>query len=150
MATNTRLTNEKLTRAEKEIVSPSDNIRIGESSYIKNLNEKEFNKLSGSALREFKKPKPLLSRTGPLSTNQKLKQLSTSFAPVGSDIVVLSEFGPDETTILLGDSCFTITQTALDDKIYKGASRWSRSNGCGKYDKFDGQLQKSLDKYLKN
>jgi hypothetical protein len=119
------------------------------SQFIQNLHLKELGRITKSSLNEFTKPKPLIDKTIPVSTNQRLKALSSSFAPKGSDIIVLSEFGPDETTIMLGDSCFTITQTALDDKVWKGSSLWAKSNSCGKYDKYDGQLKRSLNKYLK-
>jgi hypothetical protein len=112
------------------------------------LHSKELERLSNSALNEFRKPKPLIDKSIPLSTNQRLKALSSSFAPKKADIIVLSEFSPNETTIKLGDSCFTINQTALDDKVWKGASRWAGSNSCGKYDKFDGKLQRLFDKNL--
>lgn len=118
------------------------------SQYIQNLHSKELERIAESSINEFRKPKPLIDKSIPLSTNQRLKALSSSFAPKGSDIIVLSEFGPNEKTIMLGDSCFTITQTALDDKVWKGASLWARSHSCGKYDKYDGQLQRSLNKYL--
>jgi hypothetical protein len=118
------------------------------SQYIQNLHSKELGTISESSLNEFRKPKPLIDKSTPLSTNQRLKALSSSFAPADSGIIVISEFGPDEKVIMLGDSCFTITQTALNDKIWKGASLWAGSNSCGKYDKYDGQLQRSLNKYL--
>ena len=102
------------------------------SQFIQNLHSKELRRITESSLNEFRKPKPLIDKSIPISTNQRLKALSSSFAPKGSDIIVLSEFGPDETTIMLGDSCFTITQTALDDKVWKGSSRWTGSNSCGK------------------
>lgn len=127
---------------------PSHKLQTVVAQYFQNLDSKELDKLSENSLDEFRKPKPLIDKSAPLSTNQRLKALSSSFASKDSDIIVLSEFGPDETTIMLGDYCFTITQTALDDKVWKGASRWTGSNSCGKYDKYDGQLQKSLNKYL--
>jgi hypothetical protein len=127
---------------------PSLKLQTVVSQYFQNLDSKELDKLSENSLDEFRKPKPLIDKSIPLSTNQRLKALSSSFASKNSDIIVLSEFGLDETTIMLGDSCFTITQTALDDKVWKGSSRWTGSNSCGKYDKYDGQLQKSLNKYL--
>jgi hypothetical protein len=122
---------------------PSHKLQTVVSQYFQNIDSKELDKLSENSLDEFRKPKPLIDKSIPLSTNQRLKALSSSFASKDSDII-----GPDETTIMLGDSCFTITQTALDDKVWKGSSRWTGSNSCGKYDKYDGQLQKSLNKYL--
>ena len=127
---------------------PSHKLQRVVSQYFQNLDSQELDKLSNNSLDELRKPKPLIDKSIPLSTNQRLKALSSSFASKDSNIIVLSEFGPDETTIMLGDSCFTITQTALDDKVWKGSSRWTGSNSCGKYDKYDGQLQKSLNKYL--
>jgi hypothetical protein len=145
----------KLTLREEKTTSPDATATISSrklqtvvSQYIQNLHSKELGTISESSLNEFRKPKPLIDKSIPLSTNQRLKALSSPFAPKGSDIIVISEFGPNEKTIMLGDSCFTITQTALDDKVWKGASLWAGSNSCGKYDKYDGQLQRSLNKYL--
>jgi hypothetical protein len=125
----------------------SQKIQSRVSQYFQNLQANELKQLAKNASEEFNKPKPI-GRSTPSSTNQRLKALSATFAATGSNIIVMSTFGADETNIILGDACFTITQTALDDKVTRGASVWKRSSRCGAYDKFDGQLQKSLDKYL--
>ncbi|MDP5031292.1 MAG: hypothetical protein NWQ54_18350 [Paraglaciecola sp.] len=142
------LDKEKTTPTDATATLSSRKVQTVVSQYIQNLHSDEVGRISESSLNQFRKPKPLIDKSTPPSTNQRLQALSSSFAPKGSDIIVLSVFGPDETTIMLGDSCFTITQTALDDKIWKGSSVWTKSNSCGKYDKFDGQLQRSLNKYL--
>jgi hypothetical protein len=80
-----------------ETVTPADAIdtifscktQTGVSRYIQNLHSKELERLSNSALNEFRKPKPLIDKLIPLSTNQRLKVLSSPFAPKGADITVI-------------------------------------------------------------
>lgn len=121
------------------------------AKYIAELNSKKLNVLSQQAVQEYYQPKPLIDNSRKLSTNERLKAQSADFAPPGSGIIVLSESGPNEKTIVVDGSCMTVTETDLLDPISRGASVWLLGGaGCQKYDKFNGQLQKSLDKYLKN
>lgn len=147
-AANNSLDEEKTIMPDTAATTSSRKVQAVVSQYMQNLHSKELGSISETSLNQFRKPKPLIDKSNPLSTNQRLKALSASYAPKGTDIIVLSDFGPDETTIMLGDSCFTITQTALDDKVWKGSSVWTKSNSCAKYDKYDGQLKRSLNKFL--
>ena len=121
----------------------------GVSSYIQNLHQVEVERLSEGALRQYKEPKAIGDQSSEPNINKELRQSSASYAPKEANIIVLSEFGPNEKTILMDGKCLKVTTTELDDPFWKGPKLWTSSNGCGKYDKFNGQLQKSLDKYLK-
>jgi hypothetical protein len=121
----------------------------GVSSYIQGLHQVEVERLSEGALREYKEPKSLTNKSAEPNRNKELREASSTFAPKEANIIVLSEFGPNEKTILMDGKCIKMTTTELDDQFWKGPKLWTSSNGCGKYDKFNGQLQKSLDKYLK-
>ena len=121
----------------------------GVSNYIQNLHQVEVERLSEGALRQYKEPKAIGDPASEPNINKELRQSSTSYAPKEANIIVLSEFGPNEKTILMDGKCLKVTTTELDDPFWKGPKLWTSSNGCGKYDKFNGQLQKSLDKYLK-
>lgn len=121
----------------------------GVSSYIQNLHQVELERLSEGALRQYKEPKALGNKASEPNRNKELREASTSYAPKEANIIVLSEFGPNEKTILMNRKCITVPTTELDDPFWKGPKLWTTGNGCGKYDKFNGQLQKSLDKHLK-
>jgi hypothetical protein len=51
------------------------------SQYIQNLHSKELGTISDTSLNEFRKPKPLIDKSIPLSTNQKLKLLLSRVYP---------------------------------------------------------------------
>lgn len=121
----------------------------GASSYIQNLHQIEVERLSENALRQYKEPEAIGKQPSEPNINKELRQSSASYAPKEANIIVLSEFGPNEKTILMDGKCLKVTTTELDDPFWKGPKLWTSGNGCGKFDKFNGQLQKSLDKYLK-
>ncbi|OFI33461.1 hypothetical protein BFC17_04165 [Alteromonas lipolytica] len=119
--------------------------------FITELNSKKLNELSQRSAHAYRQPEQLIDKSKKQSKDARLEVQSADFAPPGSGIIVLSEFGPNETTIMVEDSCMTVTKTDLLDPINRGVSVWRLGGaGCQKYDKFNGQLQKSLDKYLKN
>jgi hypothetical protein len=133
----------------KQTNTSSPNVLTHSSTFIEALNAVELERLSGDAIDEYRQPKALIDKTKTQSNHRALKAQSSDFAPPGSDIMVIGKFGLNETTIMVGDSCLTVTETELHDPITRGASVWRKGNpACAKYDKFDGQLQKSLDKFL--
>ena len=119
------------------------------SKHLQTLNNNAIEEMAREAASDFRAPKALVDKSRELSTNQQMKLDSTSFAEGDTGIVVISTFGDNETTIMHGGNCFTVPSTKLDDPMQRGPSVWMASSGCSGYDKFDGQLQKSLDKHLK-
>ncbi|MGQ8364281.1 cell envelope integrity protein TolA [Glaciecola sp. 1036] len=131
-------------------VNQTSTILNSTAKFITDLNSKKLNELSQHSAQAYRQPKPLIDKSKEHSINAQLKAQSADFAPPGSNIIVLSEFEPNETTIMVEDSCMTVTETDLLDPVTRGATLWRFGGaGCQKYDKFNGQLQKSLDKYLK-
>jgi hypothetical protein len=130
--------------AEKPVTS----IKNATSRYIQEANNMALDELSSSSLSKFLKPKPINTNSSSTAAKRIQKDLDESFAPLGADITVVSQMG-SETLILHGESCYQVRETALDDKVYRGAAVWTGSSACGKRDEFNGQLQISLDKYLK-
>lgn len=127
---------------------PNKNIQTGTFEYIQEANKTALDRLSSDSLSDYLKPKPINGNSRSRVSQKIQEELDKSFAPLGADITVVSKLGT-ETLILHGDSCYQVHETELDDKVYRGAAVWTRSGACGKTDKFNGQLQISLDKYLK-
>lgn len=132
-------------------LNETSTIKSDTANFITALNSKKLNELSQQSAQAYRQPEQLIDKSKIQSKNAQLKAQSADFAPPGSGIIVLSEFGPNETTIMVDDSCMTVTKTDLLDPVDRGVSIWRLGGaGCKKYDKFNGQLQKSLDKYLKH
>jgi len=123
------------------------NIQNVTSQYIEGANKVAMDRLSSSSLKDSLAPKTIINKSRLPIPEQIQQELNASFAPIGTDIKVVSQIA-DETLILLGNACFKVKETALDSRLYRGAPVWTRSSGCGDVDKFNGQLQMSLDKYL--
>ena len=133
-----------------KVTRNASSMRANTAKFIQDLNSQKLDELSFNEALEHRKPKPLIDRTKEKSKHAQRKALSTDFAPPGTDIMVLAEFGPNEKTVVIGDNCMTVTETDLNDKVYRGKSVYKfGGQACGGYDKFNGQLQKSLDKFLK-
>jgi len=111
--------------------------------YLQQMDTDQIKSLSRDALTSFRTPQPLNPEKGPKTTNQMIKERSEAFAPKGSGVLVLAESSHNDRLILLHGNCFRVTENE------RGEQQWQGSNGCGNYDKFNGQLKKSLDKYLK-
>lgn len=127
-----------------------DNIDAYSAQFLEDLNAKKLNELSINEVREMRRPKPLIDNTKVESKRAYQKRLSRDFAPKGTSILVLAEYGPDEKTIIVGDNCMTVTRTDLNDKVYSGGSVYKfGGQACASYDKYFGQLDASLNKYLK-
>ena len=128
----------------------TNNVLTNSTKFIEALNATEIEKLSRNASVEFHQAKPLIDKSKPKSRNQQLKSISPDFAPESLDVMVLGQNGPNETTIRIDGFCATLTETDLLDPITRGATLWRNGGAaCRKYDKFNGQLQISLDKFLK-
>lgn len=112
-------------------------------NYFDQLNSNELNKLSKQALSDFNQPKALTKKKGTKDRAQMIKELTNEFAGPKSNIKVVAKNGHDETLLLLNGSCFQVKRNERNEQV------WSSSNACGNYDPFNGQLQRSLNKYLK-
>ncbi|MEM0912742.1 MAG: hypothetical protein AAGJ37_17335, partial [Pseudomonadota bacterium] len=116
--------------------------------FIQNLNSEAINELAKNARITRGRP-PLSSDSTSGSNNQREETPAQSFGPPGSDIKVMSSFGLDEVTILHGDRCYQLAQTALDDKVWRGRTPWLNSSSCNRKGEFDEQLQESLNKFMR-
>lgn len=119
------------------------------AKFIEGINQQARETMIEAETKAFQAPKPLVDKSKKLTTNQQLKANSASFVDPKTGIVVISTSGHDQITIRYGNACMLVTETPLDDKITRGRSRFTGTNACSGYDPFDEQLQKSLDKYLK-
>lgn len=127
---------------------PTNSILDKSTKFISEVNDLALDALSAEALNDYLTPKPIVDNSRKSPTERIQEEVNDSFAPKGANITVLQQLA-GETLILQGDACYRVQETALDDKIYRGRSVWLGSSGCKRPDKFNGQLQISLDKYLK-
>lgn len=111
-------------------------------NYLNSLEQGEVSNLSQQSLTEFRKPKPLTQTFGQKSAEQYSQERSEAFAAKGSGVKVVAELGHGSTLVRVHGNCMMV-------KMEKGEQVWTGSNACGPYDPFKGQLQKSLNKYLK-
>jgi hypothetical protein len=135
---------------EAPVTKPVSSLSSNTAKFIQGLNAQKLDELLRHEAQEHRIPKPLIDKTKEKSRNAERRAFSTDFAPPGTDIIVLAEFGPNEKTVVIGGNCMTVTETDLNDKVHRGNTVYKfGGQACGGYDKFDGQLQKSLDKFLK-
>ena len=113
-------------------------------NYLDQLNQQQIGELSKQGFSDLTRAKPLNPSKGPRTTQQIIDERSEAFAGKGSGIKVVGQFANGDQMIRLHGNCVRIT----DDPVTGGQS-WQASNACGKRDEFNGQLQKSLNKYLK-
>lgn len=113
-------------------------------NYLDRLNQQQIGELSKQGFSALTSTKPLNPNKAPKTTQQIIDERSEAFAGKGSGIKVVGQFANGDEMIRLHGNCVRIT----DDPITGGQS-WQASNACGKRDEFNGQLQKSLNKYLK-
>lgn len=118
-------------------------------SIIKQLHEQEVSALAKESLQVFSTPQAIKTKKRKSQKADLNNPYEKTFAPQGADIEVISTFGPNEMTLMMKGTCVTVEQTDLLDKVYRGALILKGTGNCGKQDKFNGQLQKSLDKFLK-
>lgn len=140
-----------LTSVNKTTPALSAPVNISQSTaqFLQKLNEKQLQSTTQRALGEYNAPQAIQGKSAPTGQLEYLKRLSDGFAPPESNMVVVSQSGPDQTNVLTKNGCITLIETDLDDKVYRGRQRWTGSNACGKINVFDSQLLKSLNKYLK-
>ena len=113
-------------------------------NYLEQFQQQQVSELSKQGFNQLTEVKPINPSRGPKTTEQIINERSNAFAGRGSGIKVVGEFANSDKLIRLHGNCVRIT----DDPITGGQS-WQASNACGQHDEFNGQLQKSLNKYLK-
>lgn len=129
--------------------APDIDLRQSTYNYIQNLNSAERDALSRESMEAYDNPLANKNRSAPSSKNAELRKQSESFAGKVSGVTVLSQRSPDETIVKTNNGCYVVRQTAVDDRVWNGKQLWTPTSACEKYDKFDGQLEISLDKFLK-
>lgn len=112
-------------------------------SYFDQLEQGKVGDLSKQEFSNLTAPKPLNMGKGPRTTQQIIDEQSEAFAGKGSGIELLGEFANKDKMVRIKGNCFRIS----DDPV-TGGQAWVPSNACGSYDKFKGQLQKSIQERL--
>lgn len=112
-------------------------------SYFDQLEQGKVGDLSKQGFSNLMAPKPLNMGKGPRTTQQIIDEQSQAFAGKGSGIELLGEFANKDKMVRVKGNCFRIS----DDPV-TGGQAWVPSNACGSYDKFKGQLQKSIQERL--
>lgn len=138
-------------KAEKPISSKADksstaakfNPYSSASSYLQQQDQQQRLQLSQQSLQQLRVVKPL-SQSGDNNRAEKLNQrYSERFAAKGSGVKVVAKLSHNETLVKVAGNCMKIT---IDNM---GEQKWQGSTACRNDDAFDGQLQKSLAKYVK-
>lgn len=137
----------KDTQSSATVVAKPNSVKSPYASarnYLDQFNQQQIGELSKQGFSDLTRAKPLNPNKGPRTTQQIIDERSEAFAGRGSGIKVVGQFANGDQMIRLHGNCVRIT----DDPVTGGQS-WQASNACGKRDEFNGQLQKSLNKYLK-
>lgn len=112
-------------------------------SYLSQLQNNEINKLSSQSLTDFRQVKPLNDGFSQSSKQEVIDRLSAKYAAPNSGVKVVAETSHNEKLLSVHGNCFSVKRDENGDE------KWLPSTACGYQDPFNGQLQKSLNKYIK-
>lgn len=112
-------------------------------SYLNQLQNSEIDKLSSQSLSGFRQPKPVNEGFSQSSKKEVIDRMSAKFAAPNSGVKVVAETSHNEKLLSVHGNCFSVKRDENGDE------KWLPSNACGYQDPFNGQLQKSLNKYVK-
>lgn len=112
-------------------------------NYLNQLQNREIDTLSSQSLSEFRQPKPLNEGFSQSSRKEVIDRMSAKFAAPNSGVKVVAETSHNEKLLSVHGNCFSVKRDENGDE------KWLPSTACGYQDPFNGQLQKSLNKYIK-
>lgn len=122
---------------------PSFNPYASAQHYLNKLEQEQIQSLSKQSLSSFNSTSPLGKNNGRKTAEQFNRENSEAFAAKGSGVKVIANLNHNETLVSINGSCMKVSLNERGEQV------WTGSNGCGNQDPFNGQLKKSLNKYLK-
>ena len=135
--------NRSIVQTNEQPVTKQFSAASAAQSYFNQMQNEEINKLSQQSLAEFRQAKPLNEGFSQSSKQEVIDKLSAKYAAPNSGVKVIAETSHNEKLLSVKGNCFAVKRDENGDE------QWLPSSACGYQDPFNGQLQKSLNKYIK-